>query len=126
MAIANTDYLARMLASSRDDERAMAERIAVFWPNQGGRGAHVNVSGAGITRAAKHRTEALALLRFLVSEEAQEWYARVNNEYPVKSGVAISSVVRSFGEFKPDALNLSALGVNNPSAVRLMDRAGWK
>ncbi len=126
LAIANTYYLARMLASSRDDERAMAERIAVFWPNQGGRGAHVNVSGAGITRAAKHRTEALALLRFLVSEEAQEWYARVNNEYPVKPGVAISSVVRSFGEFKPDALNLSALGVNNPSAVRLMDRAGWK
>ncbi len=127
IAIANTYYLARMRNAepgSADHEAAKA--VAVFWPNQDGRGAHVNVSGAGVTNAAPNRDNAIRLLEFLVTDEAQAWYARVNNEYPVKQDVPWSSAVQEMGRFKADGLTLAVLGSNNAQAVKLMDQAGWR
>ncbi len=126
IAIANTYYLGRMLSSDDPDERGVAEKMAVFWPNQNGRGTHVNVSGAGVTRAARHDAAAVRLLEFLVTDEAQRWYAEVNNEYPVKPGVKWSATVSAWGDFKADDVNLGKLGELNAVAVWLMDRAGWK
>ncbi len=126
IAIANTYYFARMLKSDDPDQAKAASKLDVFWPNQSGRGAHVNVSGAGVTAASKNRDDAIRLLEFLVSDASQEWYADVNNEYPVKSGVALSATVRDLGEFKADDLNLAKLGELNRDAVKLMDQAGWK
>jgi iron(III) transport system substrate-binding protein len=126
IAIANTYYLARMLKSDKAAEREAASKLAVFWPNQSGRGAHVNVSGAGVTAASSHKAQAVKLLEFLVSDASQQWYADVNNEYPVKNGLTSSQVVAGLGEFKADNLNLSVLGSNNRDAVKLMDKAGWK
>lgn len=126
IAIANTYYLAQMIQSDDAGQREAASRLAVFWPDQNGRGAHVNVSGAGVTAASKNKEQAIRLLEFLVTEQSQEWYAEVNNEYPVRAGVKLSDTVASFGEFKADDLNLGLLGVNNRPAVQLMDRAGWK
>lgn len=126
LAIVNTYYLGAMLNSDDEKQREAAAKVAIYWPNQNGRGAHVNVSGAGVTRSAKHRNEAIRLLEFLVNEDSQAWYARVNHEYPVRQGVEWSDTLRRWGKFKADDLNLSRLGTNNPEAVRLMDRAGWK
>ena len=127
VAIANTYYFARMRAGKIGSvEREAAEKIAVFWPNQDGRGAHVNVSGAGVTKAAPNRDNAIRLLEFLVTDESQAWYAEVNNEYPVKPGVSWSETVRDMGRFKADDLNLGVLGDNNALAVKLMDQAGWR
>jgi len=126
IAIANTYYLAGMLTSKDEAQRQSAKRMAVFWPNQQGRGAHVNVSGAGLTKAAKHRENAIKLLEFLVGKEAQAWYAEANGEYPVRNDVEPGDILKSWGEFKGDSLNLAQLGELNPQAVRLMDRAGWK
>lgn len=127
IAIANTYYLARMRnAEAGSADREAAKAVAVLWPNQGGRGVHVNVSGAGVTNAAPNRDNAIRLLEFLVTDEAQGWYARVNNEYPVKQGVPWSSAVREMGRFKADDLNLALLGSNNALAVKLMDQAGWQ
>lgn len=126
IAIANTYYLAGMLNSDDAAEREAAERLAVFWPNQNGRGTHVNVSGAGVTRSAKNKDNAVRLLEFLASDEAQRWYAEVNHEYPVKPGVAWSDTLKAWGEFKADSVNVAKLGERNADAVRLMDRAGWK
>ena len=127
LAIANHYYLARMLQSKKDDgQREAGEKLAVFWPNQEGRGAHVNVSGAGVTRASKNRESAIKLLEFLTSDDSQQWYALVNNEYPVNSKVTQSEIVSSFGSFKADNINMSKLGINNRAAVKLMDRAGWQ
>jgi iron(III) transport system substrate-binding protein len=127
VAIANTYYFARMRAGKIGSvEREAAEKIAVFWPNQNGRGAHVNVSGAGVTKAAPNRDNAIRLLEFLVTDESQAWYAEVNNEYPVKPGVPWSETVREMGPFKADDLNLGVLGENNALAVKLMDQAGWQ
>jgi len=130
IAIANTYYLAGMLKSDDPAQREPAERIAVFWPNQpgsgDGRGVHVNVSGAAMTKAAGNEAAAVELIEFLVSPEAQQWYAEANGEYPVREGVEPSPVLAEWGDFKADDLNLSTLGELNQEAVRIMDRAGWK
>ena len=126
LAVANTYYLAGMLNSSDDNQRKAAEKIAVFWPNQLSRGAHVNISGAALTKAARNRDNAIKLVEFLASPDAQEWYAKVNGEYPIRSDVPVSDTLKAWGEFKMDTLNLTRLGELNPEAVKLMDRAGWK
>jgi len=126
VAVANTYYYGRLVNSDKEADRAVASALGVFWPNQADRGAHVNVSGAGITLHAKHPEAALRLLEFLVSAESQTWYAEVNNEYPVVADAQTSELLKSFGQFKSDSLNLSRLGENNRAAVQLMDRAGWR
>ena len=126
LALVNSYYLAGMLSSDIDTEVAAADQVALFWPNQEGRGAHVNVSGAGVTRSARNRTTAVRLLEYLVSIPAQEWYGKTNHEFPVREGVAGDSILQSWGAFKADSLSLAVLGENNQAAVRAMDRAGWK
>ena len=126
IAVANTYYLAGMLNSKDKKQRAAAEAVAVFWPNQPDRGVHVNVSGAALTRSAKNRANAIKLIEFLSEPKAQEWYAETNGEYPARYGVKLSDTLNSWGQFKTDDLNLSRLGELNPKAVMLMDRAGWK
>lgn len=126
IAIANTYYVGAMLAGSDAADRAAAEKMGVIWPDQEHHGVHVNVSGIGLTAAAKHKAEAIRLMEFLVSDEAQRWYADGNFEYPVKPGVPWNATLESFGQFKADSLPMEKLGELNASAVRLMDRAGWK
>lgn len=126
LALVNTYYLAGMLRSTVGNDKSTAESVSVFWPNQQDRGAHINISGAGVTKSAKHTEAAVELLEFMVSEEAQRWYAEANDEYPVRAEIPASELLQSWGEFKADNLPLEQLGIHNGDAVRLMDRAGWK
>ncbi len=126
IAIANTYYVAKMLNGKDEKQQAIAEKMAVFWPNQSDRGAHVNVSGIGMTASASHKKSALKLMEFMITEASQGWYAQANYEYPVTKNVNWANTLTSWGEFKPDSLNLSQLGELNADSVRLMDRAGWK
>lgn len=126
IAIANTYYLGVMLGGDDAAQKAAAEQVAVFWPNQEGRGTHVNVSGAGITKASQNKAAAQKLLEYLVSDEAQQWYADKNYEYPVKASIASNAILQSWGDFKADSLHMDKLGENNSAAVKLMDRAGWR
>lgn len=126
LALVNTYYLAGMLNSKISSEVAAANLVGLFWPNQNDRGAHVNISGAGVTHSSTRKQEATRLLEYLVSDEAQRWYAENNHEYPVRPGIPVSETLRQWGEFKADQLALSKLGELNGKAVRLMDRAGWK
>ncbi len=126
IAIVNTYYLAAMLESKNSKEQMAAKKVAVFWPDQNGHGTHVNVSGAAIMKAAKHKANATKLIEFLASADSQAWYAESNGEYPIRDGIAISDTLKSWGAFKKDNLPLDLLGKYNPEAVRLMDRAGWR
>ena len=126
IALANTYYLARLTVSSKAADRAVAAKVAIFWPDQDGAGVHVNISGAGVTRAAGNLKEAIALLEFLAGQEAQRNYAEVVHEYPVRGDVAWSDVVSTWGPFKSDEINLGILGENNAEAMRIFDRAGWR
>lgn len=127
IVIANTYYLANMLSNeNKADDFQAASKMTVIWPNQDGRGTHVNVSGAGVLNNAPNRNNAIKLIEFLVSDTAQKLYADVNFEYPVKHGIELHPILKAWGEFKTDPLPLSKLGENNARAVQLMDRAGWK
>jgi iron(III) transport system substrate-binding protein len=126
IAVANNYYFARLMASKKDRDRKVVNKIRVFWPNQRGRGAHVNVSGAAVTKSAKNKANAIKLLEFLVGEEAQKIYASVGYEYPVRQGIDRGAIVAKMGRFKMDSLSLDSLGRNNAEAVRIFDRVGWR
>jgi iron(III) transport system substrate-binding protein len=126
VAVANSYYYARLMKSDKAEDRAVAEQVGVVFPNQTGRGAHVNVSGAGVLKQAPHKDAAVRFLEYLVSPEAQSYFADGNNEYPVVNGVAPDSVLERMGAFKADAVHISVLGENQPAAQRIFDRAGWQ
>ena len=126
VAVANTYYFGLMQTSSDAEERAAAEKVSIFWPNQDEFGTHVNVSGIGLTQHAKNKAEAEQLIAFLLSPEAQAWYAATNNEYPAVADVEWSETLQAWGEFKMDNLEMRYLGENNADAVKLMNRAGWR
>jgi iron(III) transport system substrate-binding protein len=126
IAISNTYYLARLLASEKPEEKAIGEKLAVFFPNQGDRGTHVNISGAGVLKNAPNKDNAVKLLEFLVSPEAQRYFADISFEYPVNPAVKPHPVLANFGEFKQDSLNAATFAANSLEASKLMDLAGWK
>ncbi len=127
VAIVNTYYLAQMLHTENGAaDRDAASKIGIVWPNQNGRGTHVNISGAGVLKFAKHKDNAVKLLEFMVSGEAQRFYADSNYEYPIRTDMEPNDTLRQWGRFKEDSVNLSLLGVHNGAAVKLMDRAGWR
>jgi iron(III) transport system substrate-binding protein len=126
IAISNTYYFARLLASEKPEERALAEKLAIFFPNQSDRGTHVNISGAGILKAAPNRDNAIKLLEYLVSPEAQRYFADISLEYPVNPAVKPHPVLAAFGDFKQDTLNAATYAANSIVAAEIMDRAGWR
>ena len=126
LALVNTYYLGGMQNSVLENEKSASAKVGLFWPNQEDRGTHLNISGAGVTTSSKNRNEAVRLLEFLVSDEAQHWYADTNFEYPVKQGIEINETLKQWGSFVSDEVNIDQLGKLNAEAVRLMDRAGWK
>lgn len=122
VGVVNTYYFGRMQAENPEVP------IAIFWPNQndGLGGVHVNVSGAGITKHAKNPEQAIKLLEWLASPEAQGLFASLNHEYPANPSVPSSDLVRAWGDFKPDTINVAEAGRLQVEAVKLMDRAGYK
>ena len=126
IALVNNYYLAGMLESSQEYETYAAKKVKLFWPDQNGHGAHVNISGAGVTKYAKNKEEAIQLLEYLVTDKAQEWYSDINYEYAVNPEIKNTAILGKWGVFKYDDLNLSLLGRYNRDAVLLMDRVGWK
>ncbi|MBI3992881.1 MAG: Fe(3+) ABC transporter substrate-binding protein [Candidatus Lambdaproteobacteria bacterium] len=123
IALVNTYYMGAMLEDA--EQRAWAEAVYLYFPNQGGRGAHVNVSGAGITRSAPHKANAVKLLEFLSSALAQQLYAEHNFEYPVNPDVPWSPLVASWGRFKPDTLPLVEIATHREAALRMFDRVNF-
>jgi iron(III) transport system substrate-binding protein len=132
LTLVNTYYVARILKSDKAEDKAIADKIGVFFPNQGNRGTHINISGGGVIKTAPNRAAAIQFLEHLASKESQEIFAGSNNEYPVLRGVATDSVVAQFDDylpsktFKEDKLNAAEIGRLNGDALKVMDRAGWK
>lgn len=127
VAITNHYYYARLARSTKPEDRAVASKVGIVFPNQASWGTHVNISGAGVAKHAPHRQAAVKFLEYLASDEAQRHFADGNNEWPVVAGVKVTEpVLASFGEFKFDRLNVAALGRNQPSAQKIFDLAAWK
>ncbi len=127
ISLANTYYFVRLLKSAKTDDRAAIARVGMVWPNQRGHGTHINISGAGVLKTAPNRAAAVRFLEYLAGDEAQRYFADGNNEFTAVSSVSIENrELASLGKFKADALNVGALGRNQPAAQRAYDRAGWR
>jgi iron(III) transport system substrate-binding protein len=126
VALSNTYYFARLLNSAKPEDKAVVAKLAVIFPNQGDRGTHINISGAGVAKYAPNKANAIKFLEYLASAEAQGYFAKGNYEFPVIANVALHPVIASWAEFKEDQLNAAVFGRNNEDALKLMDRAGWK
>lgn len=126
LTLANTYYFASFATNKDPAKREILKKVGVFFPNQKGRGAHVNISGGGLIKTAPNKQAAIKFLEYLASPSAQEFFADGNNEYPVVPGVKSSAVVAGLGSFKSDLTSIAAYGPNLAKAVQIMNRAGWK
>ncbi len=120
VGITNTYYLARILDKNPDF------KVAPIWPDQQGAGVHVNISGAGVTAHAKNRANAIRLIEFLSSVEAQNLFADASFEYPVNPKVKPNAILETWGSFKADGIGVASAGEFQAAAVRLADRVGYK
>jgi iron(III) transport system substrate-binding protein len=126
VAVVNHYYLVRLMKSDQDDESAVAEAVGIVFPDQDGRGAHANISGAGAVVTAPNRDNAIAFLEYLTTDQAQAYFALGNYEFPVVEGAKTDPVLEQWGDIKTDQINAASYGENNADAVMLMDRVGWK
>ena len=128
IAIVNSYYIGLLLASEKEEELNAGNSVSVFFPNQGedDRGSHINISALGLIKSSPNKENAIKLIEYLTSEEAQDVYVNNSYEYPANSMVEPSQIVKSWGGFKIDKLNLNALGEFRTEALRIFDKTGWK
>ncbi|MEX2463104.1 MAG: Fe(3+) ABC transporter substrate-binding protein [Balneolaceae bacterium] len=126
VALANHYYLARLMQSETEEDQQVASQVGFYFPASEYGGAHVNISGAGIAANSPNKANAVRFLEYLATPDAQMLYAVENNEFPVLDGLELPQALQSFGEYESDAVNVAMYGINNPAAIRLMDRAGWR
>ncbi|NNU17035.1 Fe(3+) ABC transporter substrate-binding protein [Parvularcula sp. ZS-1/3] len=125
ISVVNSYYLARFAGSDDRGTRATFDALGVIFPNQGDRGTHVNISGAGVVQYSPNRENAIRFIEYLTEGGAQSYFANGNNEYPSVPSVDASSAVEELGGFEADKLNVRELGVHQAEAVRIFDRVGW-
>ena len=126
IALGNTYYMGLMQTNEKEPEQqTWADSVRILFPNTDDRGSHVNVAGVILTKNAPNQDNAVKLIEFLSSDEAQQIYAETNHEYPVKPGVAVSERVASWGEFKKDTLSLADIAKNRKTASELIDEVGF-
>ena len=125
IAVANTYYFARAKGETVEGLSEAVDQIAWVIPNQETTGAHVNVAVAGVAAHSPNRDNAVAFLEFMTTDEAQEFFANQNHEFPVVEGVAVGPIAAEYGDFKKDTLNLGVLGVNQPKAQAIFNEVGF-
>ena len=125
VSLVNSYYLARYARSDEPAKQDIFGKIGIIFPNQEGRGTHVNISGAAVTAHAPNRDNAVRFIEYLTSESAQRYFADGNNEYPVIDLVGESAAAKSLGVFKEDRLNVIELGEKQSKAISIYDAAGW-
>ena len=120
VGIANSYYYGRVLDEKPDFP------VQIFWANQDTTGTHVNISGAGVVANSNNPDGALKLMEWLSSDEAQGIYASADKEYPVKEGIDESEMLRSWGTFTQDNINVQKFGELQTQAIQMMDKVGYK
>lgn len=126
VTLSNQYYYVRLVKSDKEEDRAVAEKVGIIWPNQATTGTHVNISGAGMVKTAPHPEAAVKFLEFLASDQAQHYFSNGNNEYPAADVAFDNPELSALGAFKADTLNVSELGKNQAEAQAIYDRVGWK
>lgn len=126
VGLMNTYYVGQLSASKDPEEVKVAEQIGVFFPNQATTGTHINISGAGLVKQSKNKENAVKLIEYLTAPEAQALFSGANFEFPVNKQAEMPALLKSWGEFRTQKIDFAVYGENNPKAVELVNKAGWK
>ena len=128
VAIVNSYYIGLLLSSDKEEEKKAGNSVSVFFPNQGDddRGSHINISGIGLAKNSPNKENAIKLMEYLTSEEAQNTYVNNSYEYAANPKVKPSKIVQNWGSFKIDKLDLNMLGKYRNEAIQIFDKTGWK
>ena len=129
VALTNTYYLARMIKSTKAEDKAVVDKVRVVFPNQGTSGTHVNIAGAGVAKYAKNRDNAIQFMEFLSSPFAQDYFANGNNEFPTVKGLKIDNpAIKAMGgdNFKAETVPLGVVAKNMTKVQQMLDRVGYK
>ena len=129
VAVTNSYYLARMMRSTKPEDQAVVSKVKVMFPNQSSWGTHLNVAGVAVAKHAKHPENAVKFIEYLVSPQAQDYFANGNNEWPVVKGVNFNNPAlqqMSGGSFKSETIPISAVGRNQVQVQQMLDRVGFK
>ena len=129
VALTNSYYLARIMRSDKPEDKAVADRIGVVFPNQESWGTHVNIAGAAVAKNAKNTANAIKFMDYMASPSAQEYFANGNNEWPAVAGLPISNPAlkaMSNGNYKSETIPISAVGSNQLKVQQMLDRVGYK
>ena len=129
VAVTNSYYLARLMRSNKPEDRAIAEKVGVVFPNQASWGTHLNVAGGAVARHTKHEANAVKFLEYLASQQAQNYFANGNNEWPAAKGVKTDNPAlqaMTGGSFKSETIPVAAVGKNQTQVQQMLDRVGFK
>jgi len=125
IAVSNSYYFARALRREVEGVSDSVDSIGWVFPDQGGNGAHMNLSGGGLAAYAPNRDAAVAFLEYLASDQAQAYFSAGNDEYPVVEGAELAESVAALGTFDADTVNLSDVADNIPTAQAIFNAVGW-
>lgn len=129
IAVTNTYYMARILRSTSAEDKAIADKVGVVFPNQASWGTHLNIAGGGVAKNAKNAANAVKFLEYLASPQAQDYFANGNNEWPTVPSVKVANPAlqaMSGGAFKSETIPVSVIGANQTKVQQMLDRVGFK
>lgn len=127
VALTNNYYYVRMARSDKPEDKAAIAKVGFIWPDQAGQGVHMNVAGGGVARHAPHKEAAVKFLEYLASDQAQKYFAAGNNEWPaVRSVKTDNPALEALGSFKAETVSIAAIGRNQVTAQKILDRVGYK
>ncbi len=129
IAVTNTYYLARILKSSKPEDKAIADKIGIAFPNQSTWGTHVNIAGGAVAKHSKNQANAIKFMEYLASPTAQNYFADGNNEWPVTKGVTVNNAAltaMAADGFKSETIPISKVGGNQVKVQQMLDRVGFK
>jgi len=128
VALTNTYYLARIMRSNAPEDKVIADRVGVVFPNQETWGTHVNIAGAAVAKNAKNVANSIKFMEYLASPSAQDYFANGNNEWPAVQSVKVSNPAlnaMSGGSFKSETIPISSVGSNQIKVQQMLDRVGY-
>lgn len=126
VAIMNTYYIGQMSASSDSEEREIVSKLGVLFPNQETTGAHMNISGIGLARHSPNKENAIKLAEFLTSSEGQTLLTQGSYEFPVNIEAEMPEILRTWGDFKQQPIDIEILGDFHKKATEIFERVGWE
>jgi iron(III) transport system substrate-binding protein len=127
VAISNSYYVARLMRSTKPEDKKVMEKVGVVWPNQKTSGTHINISGGGVLKHAPHKEAAVKFLEYLASDDAQRYFADGNNEWPAVASVKVSNpALEALGPFKADSIPVGNLAMYAVKAQVIFDKAGYR